>query len=263
MNRIKSDGGAGRLAGRVLIVTGAASEAGIGFASARRCAAEGATLILTDLDKDKVEARAASLRAEGFVAEGHAQDVTSEQGWDQLISVVVNHHGRIDGLVNNAGIVVLAPVQDLAMDAWERQINVNLTSVFLGCRAVIRQMRQQGQGGSIVNISSTAGLVGMPRTTAYAASKGGVRLMSKALAIEWAAEGIRVNSVHPGVIETEIQNTARSGAAPESITIANSIPMRHTGRAGHVADAVAFLLSTDADYVTGTELVVDGGLTAQ
>ncbi|WP_336967514.1 SDR family NAD(P)-dependent oxidoreductase [Sphingobium aromaticiconvertens] len=262
-DRSPMNAGTERLTGRIVIVTGAASRSGIGFATARRIGAERAIVILTDLNGLDVEARAAELRSMGIAAEGIAQDVTDEQGWSDLIADVVDRHGRLDGLVNNAGIVILAPVGELSLDDWNKQVDVNMTSVFLGCRAAMGHMRRIGNGGAIVNVSSVAGLVGMRRTAAYSASKGGVRLMSKSLALEGAPDAIRVNSVHPGVIETDIQNGARSGSPSDSAAIAAAIPLGHTGRPDYLADAIAFLLSSDAAYITGTELIVDGGLTAQ
>lgn len=252
-----------RMAGRVAIVTGAASPRGIGFATAARLCGEGARVVLTDIDGEGAAARAAELAAQGAQALGLGHDVASESGWDTIIAATLAAFGRIDALVNNAGIVTLALVEDATLADWDRQIATNLTGTFLGCRAAMRQMRQQGGGGAVVNVSSVAGLVGMRRTSGYAASKGGVRLLSKTLALEGAADGIRVNSVHPGVIETDIQAGARGSDPSASAAIAAAIPLGQTGQPAHLAAAIAFLLSDDAAYITGTELVVDGGLTAQ
>ncbi|WP_232476317.1 SDR family NAD(P)-dependent oxidoreductase [Flavisphingomonas formosensis] len=252
---------ADRLAGRAVIVTGAASPAGIGFAAARRLAAEGTRLCLTDIDGTAVAARAEELRSEGADAFGLAQDVRDEAGWDAVMGRTVGAYGALDGLVNNAGIVVLALVEQLSIEDWRRQIDVNLTSCFLGCRAAFRHFGPRG--GAIVNISSISGLVGSNRTAAYAASKGGIRLMTKSLAIEGGPRNIRVNSVHPGVTETDMQTIARADATGDSAAIAEAIPLRRTTGPDAIAAAIAFLLSSDGDYVTGTELVIDGGLTAQ
>jgi NAD(P)-dependent dehydrogenase (short-subunit alcohol dehydrogenase family) len=254
---------AGRFAEKVVLITGAASRAGIGFAAAKRVVAEGAKVVLTDVDGEGACRRALELAGTAHQAVGLRHDVADEAGWDTIIAAAVERFGRLDGLVNNAGIVVLDAVEDVRLEDWRRQIDVNLTGAFLGCRAAIRQMRLQGEGGAIVNVSSVAGLVGMRRTSGYAASKGGLRLMTKTLALEGAPDGIRVNSVHPGVIETDIQEGARSGSPADSAAIAAAIPLGRTGAADYLGSAIAFLLSDDAAYITGTELVVDGGLTAQ
>ncbi|MFW2829172.1 SDR family NAD(P)-dependent oxidoreductase [Sphingomonas sp. ID0503] len=251
-----------RFEGRTVIVTGAASAKGIGFASARRVVQEGGQVVLTDLDGEALAARVAEVEAMGGAALGVTHDVTDAAGWDAVLAQATARFGRVHGLVNNAGITVLAMVEALEPAMWHRQIEVNMTSVYLGCRLLIGHFRAHG-GGSIVNVSSVAGLVGMRRCTAYSASKGGVRLMTKTLALECGTDGIRVNSVHPGVVETDIQKVARRDASGDSAAIAAAVPLGRTAVADELGAAVAFLLSDDASYVTGTELVVDGGLTAQ
>jgi len=247
---------------KTIIVTGAASAGGLGFATARLLARQGHAVTLTDLDGDAAAVRAEELRAEGLTATGLAQDVTDEAGWAALIAQVSGETGRIDGLVNNAGIAVLKWTADLDAAAWDRQIDVNLKSVYLGCRAVLPVMEAQGSG-SIVNLSSIAGLVGVAGASAYAASKGGVRLYSKALALEVAAKGIRVNSVHPGVIWTEMQKVAIEDNPDQYDAINATIPMKRMGEPDDIGEMIAFLISDRAKYVTGGEFVVDGGLTAQ
>lgn len=247
---------------KTIIVTGAASAGGLGFATARLLAREGHAVTLTDLDGDAAAARAEELRAEGLTATGLAQDVTDEAGWASLVAQVKDATGRIDGLVNNAGIAVLKWTADLDVAAWDRQIDVNLKSVYLGCRAVLPVMEAQ-EAGSIVNLSSVAGLVGIPGASAYAASKGGVRLYSKSLALEVAAKGIRVNSVHPGVIWTDMQKVAIEDNPDQYDAINASIPMGRMGEPDDIGNMIAFLLSDRAKYVTGGEFVIDGGLTAQ
>jgi NAD(P)-dependent dehydrogenase (short-subunit alcohol dehydrogenase family) len=248
--------------GRTAIVTGAASEAGLGFATARLLAREGHAVYLTDIDREAVTARAEELRAEGLSATGLAQDVTSEPGWIALVERVRQETGRIDALVNNAGIAVLRWTADLDLESWDRQLNVNLKSVYLGCRAVLPVMEAQG-GGAIVNLSSVAGLIGIPGASAYAASKGGVKLYSKSIALEVAAKGITVNSVHPGVIWTDMQKVAIADNPDMYEAINASIPMRRMGEPDDIAGMIAFLVSPRAKYITGAEFTVDGGLTAQ
>jgi NAD(P)-dependent dehydrogenase (short-subunit alcohol dehydrogenase family) len=245
-----------------MIVTGAASPGGLGFATARLLAREGHAVYLTDLDGAAAAARAQDLQAEGLAATGLAQDVTDEAGWAALAERILGDTGRIDGLVNNAGIAVLRWTSDLDPVSWDRQIDVNLKSVYLGCRAVLPAMETQGSG-AIVNLSSVAGLVGIPGASAYAASKGGVRLYSKSIALEVAAKGIRVNSVHPGVIWTEMQKVAIQDNPAQYDAINASIPMQRMGEPEDIGHMIAFLLSDRAKYVTGGEFVVDGGLTAQ
>lgn len=252
------------LAGKIALVTGAASSAGLGFATARLLAQRGAHVWLTDIDAPAAAARTADLAAEGLAAHGMGHDVTSADGWQAVLAAIEAQHGAgPDILVNNAGIAMLRWTPDLEPAEWQRQIDVNLTSVYLGCRAVLAGMRARGNGGAIVNISSVAGLVGIPGASAYAASKGGVRLYTKALAMECAGEGIRVNSVHPGVIWTDMQQVAIKDNPDQYEAINASIPAGKMGEPIDIAEAVAFLASPAARYITGAELAVDGGLTAQ
>lgn len=247
---------------KVMIVTGAASAAGLGFTTARLLASEGHKVYLTDIDAAAIGKRAEELRAEGLDATGIHQDVTNEAGWMALVKQVRDDAGRIDGLVNNAGIAVLKWTAELDAQSWDRQIDVNLKSAYLGCRAVLPVMETQGSG-AIVNLSSVAGLVGIPGASAYAASKGGVRLYTKAVAMEVAAKGIRVNSVHPGVIWTDMQKVAIEDNPDQYDATNASIPMRRMGNPEDIGHMIVFLLSDRAKYVTGGEFVVDGGLTAQ
>lgn len=250
------------LTGKVALITGAASAAGLGFATARMMAQAGAAVVMTDIDGAGVQDRAAALAAQGHTALGLQQDVTDAVRWTEVVEQVLTRFGRIDSAVNNAGVAVLAPVCDLEPAAWDRQIAVNMTSVFLGCRAVIPAMRAQG-GGSIVNLSSVAGLVGIAGAGAYAASKGGVRLFTKSLALECAREGVRVNSVHPGVIWTDMQQVAIRDNPEQYDAINASIPMGRMGEPDDIAAMICFLASERARYITGAEFVVDGGMTAQ
>jgi len=250
----------GRMSGKVALVTGAASAAGLGFATARRLHAEGARVMLTDLDGDATAQRAAEL---GEGAAALRQDVTDQAGWELTVATVVERFGKLDALVNNAGIAVLRAMDELETADWSRQIEVNLTSVYLGCRAALRQMRAQGQGGAIVNLSSVAAIVGVAGTAAYAASKGGIRSMSKVIALEGAPDGIRCNSIHPGMIATDMMKVSVADNPEQHELLTAGIPLRRLGEPEDIGATILFLLSDDAKYVTGAEIVVDGGMTAQ
>lgn len=252
-----------RVEGKVALVTGAASEQGLGFATARALAREGAKVILTDIAGDAVKARAAALKQAGGEVLSLTQDVTSEDDWQATIAATLQAYGRLDILVNNAGIAVLKWMDAMTTADWRRQIEVNLTSVYLGCKAGLDQMRAQGEGGSIINLSSVAGLVGVPGTAAYAASKGGVRLMTKTIAIETARQNIRCNSVHPGLIRTEMQDVALRDNPEQYDALNASVPMGRMGEPDDIAAMILFLASDEAKYITGAEFIVDGGLTAQ
>lgn len=253
---------AGRIHGKVALVTGAASTPGIGSATAVRLAEEGAIVYLTDIDAEGAELRAAEIRASGGTATAMRQDVTSAERWDEIVETIVKAEGRLDILVNNAGIAVLRPIEATTPADFARQMDVNMTSVFLGARRAVIAMRAGG-GGSIVNISSVAGLVGIPGVGAYAASKGGVRQFSKAIAIETAKENIRVNAIFPGMIATNIQGVAIQDAADHYDTLVAGIPMGRMGDPMDIANCALFLVSDEARYITGAEFVVDGGMTAQ
>lgn len=246
------------ISGKTALVTGAAAESGIGFACARRLAAEGAKLLLVDVDAAELAKRVGQLRSEGLDVDSATLDVIDEAGWDRAVTHLVDQWGSLDILVNNAGIAVLAPVADLSLDQFRRQSDVNIHGVFLGCRAAVRQMRRQG-GGIIVNMSSIAAFVSGPGSGAYAASKAAVNMLTKSLALEVVADGIRVNSVHPGLIDTSMI----AGTMRDSPGLKDFIPMRRLGRPDEIAAMVAFLASDDASYCHGGSYIVDGGMTAQ
>lgn len=250
----------GRLDGKVVWITGAAS--GLGRESALRCAAEGARLIVTDLAAP--EAAAAEIADAGGEAMALVQDVTVEARWEEVADRAEKAFGGFDVLVNNAGMGENRPLAETTLTQWRRMQSVNLDSVFLGTRLAFRRMRP---GGSVINISSILGLVGNAGTAAYCASKGGVRLLSKSAAVEAAQTGlkIRVNSVHPGYIETPmVVDAVNKRPEPDQVMayIASRHPVGHLGAPADIAHAVVYLASDESRFVTGAEMVVDGGYTA-
>ena len=251
----------GRMSGKVAIVTGGASNPGLGHEIAVTLGREGAKVVVTDVDAGGAEACAARIRDGGGEAIAMHQDVTSEDRWKEVIAMTLDTWGRLDVLVNNAGIAVLKPLEELSLADWNRQISVNLTSVFLGCKYAAAPMRASG-GGSIVNISSVLGLIGLPNCAAYGAAKGGVRLMGKSIAADLGKDQIRVNSVHPGVIWTGMQEAARAGDRAAAEEAAKSMPLGFVGEPSDIANCVLYLASDESRYVTGAEFTVDAGMTA-
>ncbi|WP_161883996.1 SDR family NAD(P)-dependent oxidoreductase [Deinococcus alpinitundrae] len=253
-----------RFKDKVCVVTGGAK--GIGEATARRMAAEGGAVMILDLKYEEAQAAADQLMGAGGFAEAYACDVADEAAVRDVFVQIETHHGRIDVLVNNAGTGgPSGPIEDIALDDWRALLAVNLDGVFLCTREALRRMKATG-GGAIVNISSIYGLVGSADAAAYQASKGAVRLLTKATALQVAKLGIRVNSVHPGFIDTPlVQDYAdRSGQHDQMLAgIVALHPVGRLGRSEEVAAVIAFLASDDASFMTGAEVVVDGGYTAQ
>jgi 3alpha(or 20beta)-hydroxysteroid dehydrogenase len=242
----------GRLDGRVALVTGSASPRGQGAAEARLMAEEGATVVLADVSDGSGAETAASI---GEAATYRHLDVTNENDWTEAVSWVLGRFDRLDVLVNNAGIWFSQAIDQTSLADYRRVIDINQVSAFLGMRAVVPAMRAAG-GGSIVNISSLAGLRGTAVPFAYAASKWAVRGMSRAAAAELAGDGIRVNAVFPGYVDTEMIDAGHD-------EIAQRVPLgRRLASPAEVAEAVVFLASDAARYITGAELVVDGAVTA-
>ena len=261
---------AGRVQGKVALITGAAS--GIGRGCAEKLAAEGATAVVTDLQDDMGgEVTAAILKAGGKAWYLH-HDVTDEAAWESVIAEIKAREGRLDILVNNAGIGIGGSILEMTLENWRRQTAVNLDGVFLGVKHSIPLMRVSGDGGSIINMSSVAGLKGSAMLAGYCATKGGVRLFTKAVAMECAnaKDGIRVNSVHPGIIETPIWLTVGQAVNPganeapdlDAMT-ALAVPLGVKGWPEDIANGVLWLASAESRYVTGQELVIDGGLTVR
>ena len=245
-----------RLKDKVAIVTGSAS--GMGAATAQLFAAVGAKVVLADILEEEGSTLAAEISGD---AQFQKLDVTSEGDWEKLVAVTLSAFGRVDILINNAGVSGSHP-DLLNTTTWDEQMNVNARGVFLGMRSLIPKM-QQASGGSIVNISSISGLTGQKFVhMGYNAAKGAVRLATKAAAVQFARDNIRVNSVHPGLMPA--MRTSMMSADPEvRRKMINAVPMGREGRIEEVAKANLFLASDDASYITGIEVPVDGGFVAQ
>lgn len=254
----------GRLKGKVALITGAAS--GIGRQTARLMAQEGATVVLTDIRAHEGEQAAAEIASSDGAARFLALDVTQEADWENAVEAVMEEDGHLDILVNNAGIPGAGiRLEEMSLDTWRQCISICLDGVFLGVKHGIRAMRQ-GDGGSIVNISSIAGKIGIPTSGNYCAAKGGVKLLTKTAALECANKDplVRVNSVHPGFIDTDLL----AGAIQHrgrwfSEYIETTVPMATLGEAADIAEGIVYLASDAAKFVTGSELVIDGGFLAR
>jgi NAD(P)-dependent dehydrogenase (short-subunit alcohol dehydrogenase family) len=248
-----------RLAGKVALVTGGAS--GMGQSEAMVFAREGARVVVADLLEPEGAQTVDTIKAAGGQARFVKLDVTSEAQWRAAVDTVVSAFGTLDILVNNAGISGTFDADMLSTSAWDSLMNVNAKGVFLGLKCAIPVMQRAG-GGAIVNISSISGFVGQSGVhMGYNASKGAVRIMTKTAAVQFARDGIRVNSVHPGFMPP--MRTSKTSADPEwRAKMLKAVPMKREGRVEEVAHAVLFLASDEASYITGTELVVDGGYLA-
>jgi len=250
-----------RLAHKIVLITGGAS--GIGLAAAQRCVAHGATVVIADLDLAK--AHAASAAADGITA--LQLDVVDEASWERVIDEVLGKHGRLDAVVNSAGIAPMGDIETESLAQFRRVMAVNADGVFLGCRYGVRAMK--AHGGSIVNMSSVSGLIGGHNLASYNASKGAVRLLTKSVALYCARKqyGIRCNSIHPTFVDTPMFRALldnRTEAERERLETAlrAQVPLGRFARAGEIADLIVYLVSDESTFVTGSELVIDGGMTA-
>ena len=246
------------LEGKVIVVTGGA--AGIGFSTAQACDQEGARLALIDLKKADAEAAAAKLSD----AKGYEANVTDPKGLQAAIDAILQDFGQIDGLVNNAGIAGFGPVHEAELDDWERIMAVNVTGTFLASKSVLPGMLKRGSG-AIVNFGSVAGMVGIPTMSAYCAAKGAIVNLTRQMAADYSGKGVRVNAVSPGTVASTEMGKSLLGSDMSDEMMAKRLQKYPIGRFGEpddIADAVVFLLSDQSKFVSGSNLAVDGGMTA-
>ena len=248
-----------RLENKVAMISGGAR--GMGAVEARLFAKEGAKVIIGDMLEEEGRRVEAEINETGGECVFVLLDVTNEDAWQRAVNLAVSRFGKLDILVNNAGIYRAHDVLETSSDEWDQVMAVNAKGVFLGTKYAIPEMRKAG-GGSIVNISSVAGLVGSKLTSAYTASKGAVRLLTKSTAIQYASEGIRANSIHPGTIETPMTEGLLADETTREDRM-NRTPLGRLGQPEDVAYGALYLASDEASFVTGSELVIDGGRTAE
>ncbi len=252
-----------RLEGKVALISGGAR--GMGAAEAKLFAREGAKVVIADVLEDDGRRTEAEIAEMGGEAVFVKLDVTQQADWDAAVGVAVERFGKLDVIVNNAGVASRDSIEDTTVEEWDRVMDINAKGVFLGTKAAISQMRRQGGGGSVINISSISGNVGQDSVSAgYNASKGAVRIFSKSAAVQYAPEGIRVNTIHPGPIQTPMtragwENAERIG----DYAVTDNTPLGRYGKPEEVAYGALYLASDESSYVTGAELIIDGGYTAQ
>ena len=249
-----------RLEGKVAFISGGSR--GMGAVEAIMFAAEGACVAIGDVREEEAQKVVEQINETGGRAIFLPLDVTREDQWNSAIAATVSEFGKLDILVNNAGIGGTSMIEDTTVEQWDRVMDINAKGVFLGTKAAIPEMRRAG-GGSIINISSQLGLVGMDISSPqYQASKGAVRLLTKSTAVQYAKEGIRANSVHPGPVNTPLTELRRGDPEIQRIMLSR-IPMGRYGESEEIAYGVLFLASDESSFMTGSELVMDGGWTAQ
>ena len=247
-----------RLENKVAFISGGGR--GMGEVMAKLFAQEGASVVIGDVLEDEGKQVEAAINETGGNCLFFRLDVTDESQWQQGVAATVARFGKLDILINNAGIYRTNKIENTSAEEWDQVLAINGKGVFLGTKAAIPEMRKAG-GGSIINLSSVAGLVGSADSGAYNASKGAVRLLTKSTAIQYAKEGIRANSIHPGTIDTPMTADLLSGEGRQDRM--NRTPLRRLGRADDVAYGALYLASDEASFVTGSELVIDGGRTAE
>ena len=255
-----------RLKDKVALITGAAAAMpgelmGFGGATAHRFVREGAKVFISDVDDELGERAAAAIGEAGFDARYVHLDVTSDADWTSAVEAAVSGYGRLDVLVNNAGVCVSKSIEALSEAEWDMELAVHAKGVFLGTRHAIPIMRAGG-GGSIVNVSSIMGIVGSPTSPAYSAGKGAIRTFTKSTALQYAEDNIRANSVHPGYADTPMTEVEFAKPEVRQELLAKT-PLRRLGTADDIAQAIVYLASDESAFVTGAELVVDGGMTAR
>ena len=260
-----SAAGTARIEGKIALITGAAS--GIGLATSHMMAAQGGSVILTDLNAEAGERAAHAISASGGIATFRQHDVTSEPDWISVAEFVETLHGRLDILVNNAGVGTTGSIEETTLDQWRAIHAVNSEGPFLGCKYALDLLKKNKTGGSIINVSSVAGIIGAPNLAAYCSSKASVRLLTKSVALHCArkAYGIRCNSVHPSYTDTPmVDEMVENHRTPDRYKSAleSASPMGRLGDVEDIASAILYLASDDTKFTTGSEIVVDGGLTA-